>query len=244
MNILSVNSLSFQHRSTEVFKNAHLGVKKGEITGIIGSNGAGKTTLFDLICNLRTPSSGTIENLADRYIYLSQTLSAPATLKLSDIYKMISTLSSPTTLSMQQIRMKFNTWNPELSNRFEKIWNKKPDSCSYGEIRCFITLSLLTLPTDLIILDEPTAGVDPEFRYYTWLFLKKAKASGATVLVSSHSIDEIAGYCDSFYMIENKQFTKYQDGNEFMIRQCATNLDQAFINASLKSHPAGADIRH
>jgi ABC-2 type transport system ATP-binding protein len=232
MNILSANNLTFKYSETVIFDNASLEVKRGKITGIIGSNGSGKTTFFDILCNLRQPKSGTLKNLSKKHLYLSQTLGTPATLRMSDIYKMMLSLSTPEIISKQDILDKFNAWSPPLANRYHQIWSKKPSTCSYGEIRCFFTLSLLTIPADLIILDEPTAGVDPEFRYYTWLFLEKARDAGATVLVSSHSIDEIANYCDEFYMIANKTFNKFSSGVEFMQRYDATNLDEAFIKAS------------
>jgi len=86
--------------------------------------------------------------------------------------------------------------------------------------------------SDLIILDEPTAGVDPEFRHFIWLGIKHACSEGASVLVSSHYTQEITASCDRFYMLAHHQLEAFHSADQFLARYQATSLDEAFISAS------------
>lgn len=82
------------------------------------------------------------------------------------------------------------------------------------------------------MLDEPTAGVDPEFRFYIWQCLRSAAKEGAAILVSSHHVDEISENCQGFYMISQHTFIHVEHGEAFKHHFQATTLDQAFINAA------------
>jgi ABC-2 type transport system ATP-binding protein len=79
----------------------------------------------------------------------------------------------------------------------------------------FHRLSLLSANADFVILDEPTAGVDPEFRHYIWKCPEGAAAEGVAVLVSSHNVDEIVVHCDNFYMLSQQRFNHFTDAKGF-----------------------------
>ena len=151
---------------------------------------------------------------------------------MRDIFRMVTVLSSDKNIDQTKALEKLSRWSPEIVNRYKEIWNKKSSLCSYGETRWFFTLTLLSIPADFIILDEPTAGVDPEFRHYIWRCLRGAVKDGATILVSSHQVDEIANNCDMFYMISQRRFHPFDDGTAFMNKYKASTLDDAFIRAA------------
>ena len=146
---------------------------------------------------------------------------------------MVVNLNSDRTLSQADTIDKLNSWSTSLGKRYAEIWKKKPSVCSYGEIRSFYTLSLLTLEADLFLLDEPTAGVDPEFRHYMWLGMKAAREEGAAFVVSSHQINEISSNCDRFYMLAGNEFTEFSSERDYLEHYAAATLDEAFIKASL-----------
>ncbi|MBV7509913.1 MULTISPECIES: AAA family ATPase [unclassified Pseudomonas] len=232
MNSLTVTNLSFSYMKNPIFANASIAVHSGSITGLLGPNGSGKTTFFDILCGLTNIKKTEIVNTFKNQVYLSQSLSTPHSLRMFDIFRMTTLLCSSETLSQQKALEKLQAWSPEIIERYTEIWNKKSSICSYGEKRWFFTLTLLALNADLVILDEPSAGVDAEFRHYIWKCLRGAAREGVAILVSSHNIEEIAANCDRFYMISNRTFKPFQSGDEFKKHYSATSLDEAFICAS------------
>ncbi|RCL25136.1 ABC transporter [Pseudomonas sp. AFG_SD02_1510_Pfu_092] len=233
MGTLIIKKLSFSYKDKSLFHTVNLHVAPGEAVGILGSNGAGKTTLFDLICKLRKPDHGEIISRAKHPAYLTQILTPPPQLRMSEVYELITHLNAPSKLCLSEALSRLNAWSPALSKRYSDISRKKASTCSYGEIRSFFTLTLLLMGSDLVILDEPTAGVDPEFRHFIWLGIKHACNEGASVLVSSHYTQEIAANCSRFYMLAHHQLEAFHSANQFLARYQAASLDEAFINASM-----------
>lgn len=232
MSILKVRSLCFGYKEKLIFNRACMEVVSGAITGLLGPNGSGKTSFFDIICGLKNVREGKIYNDCHTQIYLSQTVMTPPVLRMFDIFKMTTLLCSSRPVSQGQALSKLARWSPEIIERYKEIWTKKSSVCSYGEKRWFFTLSLLAVDADLVILDEPTAGVDPEFRHYIWKCLRGAADEGAAILLSSHNIEEVASNCDSFYMISQQQFKPFKSGEEFLGCYDAGTLDEAFIRAA------------
>lgn len=226
---IKAEGLSLKFQDKTVFDKANILIRKNEITGIIGKNGAGKTTFFDLICGVRNPDQGTLHNLTRHHAYLSQTLGMPSTLSMKEIYEMTASLSCERIPSLAETLKTFRSWDSRLAEKFDDTLKKRPSHCSYGEVRFFFTLSLISFAKELLILDEPTAGVDPESRHYIWSFIKKAKEAGTTIVVSSHNIQEICEHCDSFHLIHNQRFSRFDSAQAFMARFGGSTLDDAFI---------------
>ncbi|WP_281869551.1 ATP-binding cassette domain-containing protein [Pseudomonas sp. BR1R-5] len=233
MSLLKIENLSFRNGSKTIIDNLTLHIRKNETLGLLGCNGAGKTTLFDLICGIKNATHGRIINHSKTPAYLTQIITPPPLLRMSEVGKLICNLNSNTPPTHPEILSRLTQWSPSLSKRYADISQKKASTCSYGEIRSFFALTLLLLNNDLIILDEPTAGVDPEFRHYIWLGINNACQEGASVLISSHYTEEITTNCHRFYMLANRRAEAFNSGEEFMARHRATSLDEAFVNASL-----------
>jgi len=233
MTLLKIENLSFRHDNKTIIDNLTLSIRKGEMLGLLGCNGAGKTTLFDLICGIKNATHGNIINRSQRPAYLTQIITPPPLLRMGEIGQLICNLNSNTPPTHSEIVARLNQWSPSLSKRYADISPKKASTCSYGEIRSFFALTLLLLNNDLIILDEPTAGLDPEFRHYIWLGINHACLEGASVLISSHYTEEITTNCHRFYMLANRQVEAFSSGEAFMARHRATSLDEAFVNPSL-----------
>ncbi|MPQ66276.1 MULTISPECIES: AAA family ATPase [unclassified Pseudomonas] len=232
MKNLTIDSIDFKYHDRIIFENATMTIRPGTIIGVLGPNGSGKTTLFDIICKLKTPCRGDVRNSFSKELYLSQTLMTPPALRMFDIFEMTNLLCSSIQNTQSQTLHKLSQWSPGIINRYKEIWKKKSALCSYGEKRWFFALSLLSIDADLIILDEPTAGVDPEFRHYIWQCLHGAAKRGAAILVSSHNVDEIINHCDYFYMLSQKRFKRFDDRHTFMETYDAKSLDEAFIKAA------------
>jgi len=231
MKKFTAQNIDFSYTDTPLLTRASLEVAQGDIVGILGPNGSGKTTFFDIVCDLKKAKSGFIKNDFSRFLYLSQIISTPPPLRMRDIFKMVSALSSNEPMTQDKTLKKLSTWSPAIVDRYQDIWNKKSSLCSYGETRWFFTLSLLSISADFVILDEPTAGVDPEFRHYIWQCLHGAAREGTAILVSSHNVDEVINHCDYFYMISQQRFNRFNNGSEFMQKYGVKTVDDAFIRA-------------
>jgi ABC-2 type transport system ATP-binding protein len=238
MKSFRADSIDFSYGEKKLLTEASLKVTQGSIVGILGPNGSGKTTFFDIACKLKKVKSGVIHNDFAKFLYLSQIITTPPALRMRDIFKMVTSLSSDEHMTQTRALDKLSSWSPEIVDRYKDLWNKKSSLCSYGETRWFFTLSLLAISADFVILDEPTAGVDPEFRHYIWQCLHGAAREGTAILVSSHNVDEVANNCDKFYMISQQRFNRFDSGAEFIHRYGANTLDDAFIRAV--SEPAFA----
>ena len=236
MGRLNVQNLTFTHPDRPILLNASMSIDSGSIVGLLGPNGSGKTTFFDILCGLTEAKSKNIYNTFSNHIYLSQTISTPHTLRMFDVFRMVTLIASTEKVTQHQALEKLKQWSPEIITRYKSIWNKKSSICSYGEKRWFFTLTLLALEAELVILDEPTAGVDPEFRHYIWKCLRGAAQDGAAILVSSHNTEEIAANCDRFYMLSERIFKPFRCGEEFKKHYNARTLDEPFIRAAA---PAG-----
>lgn len=232
MKRLMVKSLSLKFSQNVLFDNASLSVEAGAISGLLGPNGSGKTTLFDVLCNLRKVDAGEIHNPFSKLLYLSQIISTSPVLRMFDVFNMMMIFCSDSKVTQQHALRKIEKWSPRIVDRYCEIWRKKSSLCSYGEKRWFFTLSLLSANADLVILDEPTAGVDPEFRHHIWKCLAGAASEGVAVLVSSHSVDEIVTQCDDFYMLSQRRFSRFTNAEDYLRTYGGKNLDEAFIHAA------------
>lgn len=231
MDRLSGEGLCFAYPGKPILENANVYVRSGDVTGLLGSNGAGKTTFFDLLCGLRSVQSGSLKSNCRSQLYLSQTLSVSPILQMKDIFRMLAALTVSRQVRLDQVLVKLDAWSPGLVERYVNLWEKKCGVCSYGETRWFFTSSLLAMSADLVVLDEPTAGVDPECRYYMWQCIRAAADEGAAVLVSSHNVEEVVRNADTFYMLAKRKFKRFTSRDEYLQHYKAQSLDEAFIQA-------------
>jgi len=231
MEALVLHNMYFNYPNKPIFEAASFSAESGKITGILGGNGAGKTTFFDILCGLKDVQSSSFQCNSEKIMYLSQTISTPGVLTMRDIVKMTISLTPSNDKQLADITETLTTWDSQAAKRYSEFLGKKSSLCSYGEKRWFFTLTLISLRPSIVILDEPTAGVDLENRFYIWRCLKKAAEQGIVVLVSSHDINEIEEHCDTFYMINQRRLSKFETAEQFKAAFCADSLDQAFINA-------------
>lgn len=232
MKRLVVSSLDVRYANCILFNKASFKIEAGSLSGLLGPNGSGKTTFFDVVCLLKKMDGGEIHNSFSTLLYLSQVVNTPPVLRMFDVFNMMMLFCSDTRVTQKHALGKIEKWSPGIAERYCEIWKKKSSLCSYGEKRWFFTLSLLSAHADLVILDEPTAGVDPEFRYHIWKCLEGAVAEGVAVLVSSHNVDEIVTHCDDFYMLSQQRFNRFNDAEGFMKAYGAKSLDEALIHAA------------
>ncbi len=195
--ILETQNLEKKYKKTKAVDNLSMHIQKGAIYGLIGRNGAGKTTLIRLICGLQKPTSGTytifnIPNTDKKIIKARKRmgaivetpsiwLDATAEDNLKEQYKVVGL---PNYDNLNEILKLVN---------LAETGNKKAKNFSLGmKQRLGIAIALVGNP-DILILDEPINGLDPEgIIQIRELILKLNKEKGITFLISSHYLDELS----------------------------------------------------
>jgi ABC-2 type transport system ATP-binding protein len=206
--MLKIKNLSKSFGKRKVLQNLSLDIDSGQIYGLLGANGAGKTTTINIICNLLKADSGdiTINNqsvseatkkiigIAPQENLLYQTLSCEENL---NFFAKIYGLDAKT--RQEQIKATLTAVN--LLDRA-----KSPVETLSGGLqrRLNIAVALVHLPK-LVILDEPTTGLDIEARYEIWELIQQLKNQGITVLLTTHLLDEAERLCQKIGILKNGQ---------------------------------------
>ena len=173
-------------------------VERGSIFCIIGPNGAGKTTTIECLEGLRRPDGGSVlvgglDPIADhaRFVHKIgvqlQEIGIPPRMKVREALGLFAALyRTPLPLSA-------------LSDELElaEIFSKRYGSLSGGQKRRVnIALALVGDP-EIVFLDEPTTGLDPESRFRFWEYIRRQNARGMTIVVTTHYLEEAREYCDT-----------------------------------------------
>jgi len=203
-----VENLKERYGNTKAVKNFSLKVEEGEIFGLLGPNGAGKTTTLRALCTLITPDAGRIEvsgisvidnprEARKRLGYVAQEVAPDKVLTGRELLQLQAALYHiPSKVAKERIDNVL-----ELLG-LKEYANKKTGTYSGGLLkRLDLAAGLLHAPT-VLVLDEPTAGLDIESRFVVWEFLRKLREAGTTVLITSHYLEEIDALADRVAIID------------------------------------------
>jgi ABC-2 type transport system ATP-binding protein len=191
--MLKITNLNKSYQKKQVLDNLNLEIRTGQVYGLLGPNGAGKTTTINIICNLLQADSGviTIDNKAVSNATKSLIGVAPQENLLYshltcaenlNFYAQIYGLSRQERL----IAIENSLANVNLLDRKNSV----VETLSGGmQRRMNIAIALIHHPK-LLILDEPTTGLDIETRYEIWKLIENLRASGMTILLTTHLLDE------------------------------------------------------
>jgi ABC-2 type transport system ATP-binding protein len=185
----------------KVLDQISLTIRRGAITGILGPNGAGKTTLLHMITGLRRPSSGTISVFSEQLPARSRKLRQKIGVVLQEtaLYDELTVFENLRfTASLYAIAEPRRRIDEVLELLALSEWaSERVNNLSGGyQRRVVIARALLHAP-DLLIIDEPTLGVDVEARHAIWSHLRLLKARGTTIIVATNYLDEALALCDS-----------------------------------------------
>ncbi len=191
---IDVDGLTKAFDGKVVVRNLSLKVRRGHIYGFLGPNGSGKTTTLRMICGLLTPDGGRgtclgydilkeRDKIKRRVGYMTQRFSLYQDLSIKENLEFVARvygLADPVGASTQAIeRLGLQGRELQLAGTLSGGWKQR------------LALGACILPQpDLLLLDEPTAGVDPKARREFWGEIHKLAAGGMTVLVSTHYMDE------------------------------------------------------
>jgi ABC-2 type transport system ATP-binding protein len=230
MSDLRVEGLAKSFGGLRVFENVSFSLPAGEILGVIGPNGAGKTTLIRSFVGLVAPEKGTVTVLGRRMPQLEV---------LAHVGYMTQQAALYPDLSAEENVHFFGAINGRVDGvrealEFVDLWDRRKSvvsTLSGGmRTRCSLACALVHKP-DLLLLDEPTVGVDPQLRVQLWNGFRKMAAGGTSIVVSSHVMDE-AERCDRLGLIRFGKLLAEGTVPEIKAKAGVDRLEDAFLKLS------------
>jgi len=219
--IISISNLSKTYASGfEALKRIDLGIDKSEIFALLGPNGAGKTTLISIICGIVTPSTGTVT--VGGHDILTDYRAARALIGLvpqelhTDAFESVW---ATVTFSRGLFGLPPNPAHTEQVLRSLSLWDKKDSkimTLSGGMKRRVLIAKALAHEPQVLFLDEPTAGVDVELRKDMWNVVRALRASGVTIILTTHYIEEAEEMADRIGVINKGEIILVERKAELM----------------------------
>ncbi len=244
--IISVNNLSKNYGGFQAVKDISFDVFEGEIFGLLGPNGAGKSTTLEIIETLRTKTSGQV------IVGGLDLDKQPDEIKKIIGVQLQSSGFYPNLTLLELIKLFAGLYNKKVEpmellkkvNLQDKAKNKSKELSGGQKQRFSIATTLINQPR-IIFLDEPTTGLDPQARRNLWDLIKEIRNNGATVILTTHYMDEAEQLCDRIAILDEGRIIKL-DSPDKMIDELvasgferpkqvkAANLEDVFIHLTGK----------
>jgi ABC-2 type transport system ATP-binding protein len=213
-----------------------LRIRRGETYGLLGPNGAGKTTLIRMLVGLLRPTGGQVTVLGHEM---------PDKAVLAQVGYMTQAKAIYTDLSVREnVRFFAAMAGQRDEKRVTEVialvdlvdWADSPASKLSGGMqqRTSLACALVHRP-QLLLLDEPTVGVDPQLRVQFWDYFGELNAKGVTVVISSHVMDE-AEHCHRLGFLRDGQLLAEGSPDELRVKAGTKTLEQAFLRFAEKGH--------
>ncbi|MBL0182022.1 MAG: ABC transporter ATP-binding protein [Chitinophagaceae bacterium] len=244
--IISVKNLVKNYGSFQAVKGISFDVYEGEIFGLLGPNGAGKSTTLEIIETLRTKTSGDVtvcgldldkhpEDIKKLIGVQLQTSGFYPGLSLVELIELFAGLYNQPVDPAELLK---------LVNLADKAKSKYKEMSGGQKQRFSIATTLINKPK-IIFLDEPTTGLDPQARRNLWELITNIRAQGATVILTTHYMDEAEQLCDRIAIMDEGKIISLdspdkmiddlvQSGFERPRQVKAANLEDVFIHLTGK----------
>lgn len=212
MEIIRINKLTKNYGKNRGINNIELEIKDGEIYGFIGPNGAGKSTTIKTLLNFIFPTSGSAEILNKDIVKESKEIKeftsyVPSEVRYYSEVKVKDLLNYAASFFKDYDR----EYVKELCDELEVELDKKIEELSLGNKKKVAIVQALLSNPKVIILDEPTNGLDPLIQQKLFKILVKEKAKGKTIFLSSHNLSEIEKFCDRVAVIKDGEIVDILD---------------------------------
>jgi ABC-2 type transport system ATP-binding protein len=231
---IRINHVTKRFGKTDVLKDIHLTVEPGQIYGLIGPSGAGKTTLVKIIVGMDRPTEGevrvlntSVPNLAilQKIGYMAQADALYTDLTGEENLAFFASLFS-LKKAEQQTRIHYAA---DLVNLTADL-KKRVQAYSGGMKRRLSLAVALIQDPEILILDEPTVGIDPELRLSIWKELYRLRDAGKTIVVTTHVMEE-AEKCDQLAMVRDGSILISGSPAELKEQYSITSLEEVFLLA-------------
>ncbi len=203
MNVIEVQNLTKSYGKVQAVRGISFSVAEGEIFGLLGPNGAGKTTTLEILEGLKKPDSGKIKILPKEQIgIVLQSSEFFPELTIFELFELFASFYPP---SLPKADSADFVQINKLLERFDlaKIKNRRFAELSGGQRQRFVLALALVNKPKLLILDEPTVGLDPQVRQKFWEYLLSLRQEGFTILLTTHYMEEAEIVCDRVGIIDH-----------------------------------------
>ncbi|HDN27321.1 MAG TPA: ABC transporter ATP-binding protein [Thioploca sp.] len=221
MPIIEIQELSKTYGAARALHRITVSLERGQPIGLVGPNGAGKTTLFSLLCGFIHPTSGTVRVLGHpplhkalhgRIAILPQDAALIKTVPIVTQLTFLAQLQGFTRKKARQEAQRVL----ECVN-LHQSGHKSPDLLSHGMLKRAAIAQAFIGNTELVLLDEPTAGLDPATAGQIRELIRTT-AKDRTFIVSSHNLSEIEDICGSVLILNRGQLTEYKTISDLVAR--------------------------
>ena len=206
MSILKIENLKKSYKDTQAVKNVSFSVEKGDIYGVLGPNGAGKSTTINSIVGFIKPDSGSIV-FEDKYSinewkrnigYIPQELAIYPDLTAEENVSFFCSL-----YGFSGKELKERTERALVFTGLENYRKKKASEFSGGMKRRLNIAAAIAHGPKLVIMDEPTVGIDPRLRNYILESVKKLNQEGTSIIYTTHYMEEVEELCNKIIIIDH-----------------------------------------
>lgn len=240
-NILEVNNLEKNYGERKAVKGISFAVKKGEILGFLGPNGAGKSTSINMISTVVDYDGGSIsfleKDIKKNENYLKRNLGVVP----QDI-AVFSNLSAYDNVkffcSLYGIRGKELKKNVEEALNYVGLWERRkdfPTQFSGGMKRRLNIACAIAHKPKLLIMDEPTVGIDPQSRNNILETVKKLNSEGTTIIYTSHYMEEVESVCTRLIIMDEGNIIEEGLKDELKVKYSKDNLEDIFLQLTGKA---------
>jgi len=233
---IEIKNLSKHYNNIEAVKNINFKINKGSIVGLLGPNGCGKTTTIGMMLGLIKPSSGAVfindqnieseknrtkilekMNFISPYVELPKKLTVEENLKVYGKMYGVNNLQDKIFDLMKQLNL----------SEFKK---RKTGELSSGQKnRVSLAKALINEP-EILLLDEPTASLDPDVGDYIRTYIENfASKKGTTILLASHNMNEVERLCNEVMMMKNGKIIDKGTCNSLINKHGRKNLEETFL---------------
>jgi ABC-2 type transport system ATP-binding protein len=246
--IISVSSLSKTYGSGfKALNGVNLDIRRGEIFALLGPNGAGKTTLISIICGIANPSEGSVTvdgHDINREFRAARSLIGlvPQELHTDSFETVWATVS----FSRGLFGKPKNPAHIEKVLKDLSLWDKKDSkiiTLSGGMKRRVMIAKALSHEPQILFLDEPTAGVDVELRKGMWEVVRTLQASGVTIILTTHYIEEAEEMADRVGVINKGKIVLVEEKAKLMQKLGRKQL-KLHLQSKLTEIPAALAAHH
>jgi ABC-2 type transport system ATP-binding protein len=246
--IIAVANLSKTYASGfQALKRVNLEIRRGEILALLGPNGAGKTTLIGVICGIINPSQGTVsvdghDIIKDYRAARSMIGLVPQELTTDAFETVWNTVSfsrglfgkAPNPAHITKVLQELSLWDKR---------NSKIMTLSGGMKRRVLIAKALSHEPQILFLDEPSAGVDVELRKDMWQMVRSLRASGVTIILTTHYIEEAEDMADRIGVINHGEIILVENKAELMHKLGKKEL-KLQLHKKLDALPSGLATRN